>query len=619
VTVRIAVIDRELCTKEECGYRCMKVCPVNRMGQECIVKDKSTSFPVISEQLCIGCGLCVKKCPVQCISIINLAAESGKPIYQYGVNAFRLYGLPLPKKEGGAISIVGKNGIGKTTAIRLLSGQLKPNLGIVDREESEEVILSQLSVEIQRYFQSLKSEIKMSIKPQYIDKLREVFGGTVRELFEKEGLDAKAIAEKYEFSEILDRSVKTLSGGELQKIAIAFAAGKQADIYYFDEITNYLDIGERLRMGLLLKELAERKSILMAEHDLTILDYVSDYVYLIYGTENVYGNVSQLKNVRNGINEYLAGYLKEENVRFREYAIEFATHSEGEIKTPVFFKYGAMKKSYESFDFSAESGEIRKGEVIGLVGRNALGKSLFVKLLAGVENLTSPPESRLQLQRDTASGLTSRLSTSENRMWRNQVEKPTEGESLSFSVSYKPQYIVAEEKKVSEIFSSRQLDQTVLEECKRKLNLNPLLEKNATELSGGELQRVALAVALSTEADVYLFDEPTAFLDIEQRFIFASLLRKKITEKEKCAFVVDHDIVFIDAISNRLIVFDGKPSVKGHASSPYKKRDGMNNFLRAIGVTMRRDKDSKRPRINKPGSVLDREQKEKGEYYYSLE
>jgi ATP-binding cassette subfamily E protein 1 len=582
VTVRIAVINRELCTKEECGYRCMKVCPVNRMGQECIVKDKSTSFPVISEQLCIGCGLCVKKCPVQCISIINLAAESGKPIYQYGVNAFRLYGLPLPKKEGGAISIVGKNGIGKTTAIRLLSGQLKPNLGLVDREESEEAILSQLSVEIQRYFQSLKSEIKMSIKPQYIDKLREVFGGTVRELFEKEGLDAKAIAEKYEFSEILDRSVKTLSGGELQRIAIAFAASKQADIYYFDEITNYLDVGERLRMGLLLKELAERKSILMAEHDLTILDYVSDYVYLIYGTENVYGNVSQLKNVRNGINEYLAGYLKEENVKFREYAIEFATHSEGEIKTPVFFKYGAMKKSYESFDFSAESGEIRKGEVIGLVGRNALGKSLFVKLLAG-------------------------------------IEKPTEGESLSFSVSYKPQYIVAEEKKVSEIFSSRQLDQTVLEECKRKLNLNPLLEKNATELSGGELQKVAISVALSTEADVYLFDEPTAFLDIEQRFVFASLLRKKITEKEKCAFVVDHDIVFIDSISNRLIVFDGKPSVKGHASSPYEKRDGMNNFLRAIGVTMRRDKDSKRPRINKPGSVLDREQKEKGEYYYSLE
>jgi len=549
------------------------------MGQECIVKDKSTSFPVISEQLCIGCGLCVKKCPVQCISIINLTAESGKPIYQYGVNAFRLYGLPLPKKEGGAISIVGKNGIGKTTAIRLLSGQLKPNLGQVDHEESEEAILSQLSVEIQRYFQSLKSEIKMSIKPQYIDKLREVFGGTVRELFEKEGLDAKAIAEKYEFKEILDRSIKTLSGGELQKISIAFAASKQADIYYFDEITNYLDIGERLRMGLLLKELAERKSLLMAEHDLTILDYVSDYVYLIYGCENVYGNVSQLKNVRNGINEYLAGFLKEENIRFREYAIEFATHSEGEIKTPIFLKYGAMKKSYENFEFSSESGEIKKGEVIGLVGRNALGKSLFVKMLAG-------------------------------------VEKPTEGESLSLSISYKPQYIVAEEKKVYEIFSSKQLDQAVLEECKRKLNLNPLLEKNATELSGGELQRVALALALSTEADVYLFDEPTAFLDIEQRFIFASLLRKKITEKEKCAFVVDHDIVFIDAISNRLIVFDGKSSVKGHASSPYKKRDGMNNFLRAIGVTMRRDKDSKRPRINKPGSVLDREQKEKGGYYY---
>ncbi|MEM3422902.1 MAG: ribosome biogenesis/translation initiation ATPase RLI [Candidatus Bilamarchaeaceae archaeon] len=576
--VRIAVVDRELCTKEECGYRCMKVCPVNRMGQECIIKEESTGFPLISEALCIGCGICVKKCPLQCISIINLARESGTPIFQYGPNSFRLYGLPLPRKEGGAISLVGKNGIGKTTAIKILSGQLKPNLGIIDGVD-ENTVFQKLPIDMQRYFQSIGKDLKMVVKPQYIDKIRLVFDGTVRELFEKEMLNVEEIARDYGFFEILDRKIKALSGGELQKVAIAFAASKNADVYYFDEITNYLDIEERMNVGLKIKELSEKKSVLMAEHDLTILDYVSDYVYLIYGSENVYGIVSQLKNVRSGINEYLAGHLKEENVRFREYEITFATHSEGELKTPLLFRYSPLKKSYEDFTFSSEAGDIRKGEIIGLVGKNALGKSLFVKMLAG-------------------------------------VEKPSEGESLGIRVSYKPQYISAEEKKVSEIFGERSLDASILEECKRKLNLNSLMEKYATELSGGELQRVALALALSTEADAYLFDEPSAFLDIEQRFIFASLLRRVITEKEKCAFVVDHDIVFIDAISNRLIVFDGKSSVRGHASQPYSKRIGMNIFLSSIGITMRRDKDSNRPRINKPGSVLDREQKDKNEYYY---
>ncbi|MEM4330262.1 MAG: ribosome biogenesis/translation initiation ATPase RLI, partial [Candidatus Bilamarchaeaceae archaeon] len=498
--VRIAVVDRELCTKEECGYRCIKVCPVNRMGQECIIKEESTGFPLISEALCIGCGICVKKCPLQCISIINLARESGTPIFQYGPNSFRLYGLPLPRKEGGAISLVGKNGIGKTTAIKILSGQLKPNLGIIDGVD-ENTVFQKLPIDMQRYFQSIGKDLKMVVKPQYIDKIRLVFDGTVRELFEKEMLNVEEIARDYGFFEILDRKIKALSGGELQKVAIAFAASKNADVYYFDEITNYLDIEERMNVGLKIKELSEKKSVLMAEHDLTILDYVSDYVYLIYGSENVYGIVSQLKNVRSGINEYLAGHLKEENVRFREYEITFATHSEGELKTPLLFRYGALKKSYEDFTFSSEAGDIRKGEIIGLVGKNALGKSLFVKMLAG-------------------------------------VEKPSEGESLGIRVSYKPQYISAEEKKVSEIFGERSLDASILEECKRKLNLNSLMEKYATELSGGELQRVALALALSTEADAYLFDEPSAFLDIEQRFIFASLLRRVITEKEKCAFVV---------------------------------------------------------------------------------
>jgi len=443
-------------------------------------------------------------------------------------------------------------------------------------------VLEKLPIETRRYFEQTKENLKVSSKPQYINRIRDVFKGTVEELLIKtaEGGDISAVIEQFMLQNILKREIGQLSGGELQKVAIAAACAKDADIYYFDEVTNYLDIEERLRIAVILKELAERKSVLIAEHDLTILDYVSTYVNVFYGEENVYGVASQSKNVRVGINEYLRGFLKEENVRFREYEIGFTGHSEGEVKTPNALEYGEFEKSFEGFIFSSKKGAIRKGEILGLVGKNALGKSLLVKMMAG-------------------------------------ELKPDKGSALGMKISYKPQYIEADERTVFEVLNEKAVKGSILEECKRRLKLHILMEKKLTELSGGELQRVAIAKALSTEADIYLFDEPSAFLDIEQRFEFAGLLRKVISESEKSAFVVDHDIVFMDAIANRLIIFEGESSVEGNATEPLNKRAGMNGFLKVAGIKMRRDKDTKRPRINKPGSNLDSSQKASGDYYYT--
>ncbi len=308
---RIAVLDRDLCIREKCGYVCEKVCPVNRMGKECIRTEEATRFPVISEELCIGCGICVKKCPMGCISIINLKEEIGAPLFQYGTNAFRVHGLPLPKE--GVTGLVGKNGIGKTTSLRILTKQLRPNFGDVSRKAKkmpEEALMEKFTMEQRRYWEDLGKTAKASYKPQNIEQIREVFKGTAQEILQKfdEGKMGETI-ERFGLGKILGRKLTQLSGGEMQKLAIAIAYMKNADLYFFDEPTNYLDIAERMRIAVLLKEFGERKNVMIAEHDLAILDYASDYVYLFWGDENVYGVVSNVKNVRGGINEYLSGFL----------------------------------------------------------------------------------------------------------------------------------------------------------------------------------------------------------------------------------------------------------------------------------------------------------------------
>lgn len=579
--VRIAIIDRDLCTKEKCGYQCQKVCPGVRMGDETVVVDEE-GFPVISEELCTGCGICPKRCPMNCITIINLAREGSAPIYQYGQNAFRLYGLPLPQQ--GVVGLIGKNGIGKSTAIKLMANQITPNFANFERKMAAEEVMGRLSPELQNYFRTLHDKkLKVSLKPQNVNRIPDVFRGKARELLEKsdERKAAAKATECFHLQNVLEKRVSELSGGELQRLAIAVAYCKEADLYYFDEPAAYLDINERLACARALKELSLGKNVVVIEHDLAIFDYLSDYVHVLYGQENCYGAVSGVKAARSGINEYLDGFLKDENTRFRDHEIRFAVSSAGETKkTAVKFSYPALEKRFDRFSLSCDAGSILDGEVIGVLGQNAIGKSVFIKMLAG-------------------------------------IEKPDSGEiSHTLKMSYKPQYVKAEAGvEVSSMFAS-DLDAAVCEQAKRRLSIGGLMDKTLDSLSGGELQRVALALALSRNADIYLFDEPSAFLDIEQRLEFAGLLQSLILGTKKCAFVIDHDLVLLDAISSRMMIFEGEPGKEGHALAPSDKRGGMNRFLAGVGVTLRRDKDSKRPRINKPDSALDREQKAAGEYYY---
>jgi ATP-binding cassette subfamily E protein 1 len=588
---RVAVLDADRCKVKKCDKTCVSFCPMVRSRVEAIKIEGNKA--VISEVLCSGCGICVKKCPFKAISIVNLPDELDKDCsHRFGANSFKLFRLPTPS-PGTVLGLLGQNGIGKTTTLKVLSGEIKPNLGrFDDPPEWSEIIQFYRGSTLQEYFQKI-SEGKMNVahKPQYVDKIPKAVSGKVSDLLEKvnERKRLDKLKEELELGKIWDRHLDVLSGGELQRVAMAAALSRDADVYLFDEPSSYLDVKQRLQVARTIRSLKEQeKTILVAEHDLAIIDYLSDQICVFYGDAGVYGVVSHVHGVRTGINIYLQGFIPDENIRFRRESIIFhekppaISAGAGEI----LLSWNQIEKTFEGFKLVAEPGEIKRGEVIGILGPNGIGKTTFVKILAGLEE----PD-----------------------------EKQKFGE---LTVSYKPQYIAPEyEGTVQELLMSVAKETFTSSWYKTEilgpLRLNLLLDRYIMELSGGELQKVAIAACLSRQADLLLLDEPSAYLDVEERLNMARTIRRVIESRNVPAFVVEHDVVTQDFIADRLMVFSGEPGVSGTANPPTSLRKGMNVFLKEMNVTFRRDSVTRRPRVNKENSKMDTFQKDLGEYYYT--
>ncbi|QLG63751.1 ribosome biogenesis/translation initiation ATPase RLI [Halorarum salinum] len=604
----IAVVDLDRCQPDRCNYECANFCPPNRTGKDCIVTrgehygedepyDGGPDQVWISEEICLGesCGICVEKCPFDAIEIINLPSElEDEPVHRYGDNAFALYGLPVPE-PGSVTGILGPNGIGKSTAVKMLSGELTPNLGRHDEEANWDAVLDRFrGTELQNYVEKvIEGEVTVARKPQYVDQIPKQFDGNTRELLEAtdERGELDHLIERLNVAPVMDQDIDSISGGELQRVALAATLARDVDFYFLDEITPYLDIGQRMTAARLVRELAEdgERSMMVVEHDLAILDLLADTLHVTYGEPGAYGVVTDPKSVRNGINEYLKGYLDNENMRIRPNAITFEEHAPRESVTgrPL-FEYPGLEKSYGEGEFSltVEGGTVYESEVLGIVGPNGIGKSTMAKLFAG------------------------------------QLE-PDAGElDFRMDIAYKPQYIDIDRPMRVDAFLASITDQFGSSywdtEIARPLQLNRIMEQNLTDLSGGERQRVAIAACLSEDADLYLLDEPSAHLDVEQRVQATTAIRRYAENHDATVMVIDHDIYMVDLLADRLMVFDGEPAERGHASPPQEMREGMNDFLADLDVTFRRDERTGRPRINKPDSQLDREQKREGEYYYSV-
>ena len=518
--MRIAVVFKDRCQPKRCNLECITFCPPQRTGTEVIWIDKDTGKAAISEETCISCGICVRKCPFDAIRIIGLPEPLKEDlVHQYSKNGFRLFRLPVPK-AGEVVGLLGPNGIGKTTLLSILSGELCPNLGHYRRTRPywNDVLEKYKGTEAHEYLEKIVSkEIRTALKPQYVDKLPKVAKGTVRDLLKKVDHQGRLdeLSSRLYLDSVLHRDIAHLSGGELQRTAIAATMLKDADVYFFDEPSSYLDIYQRLEVT--FESRPPRK----------------------------------------------------------------------DWQAQALVNFDRLEKEFPDFSLTVEGGQLRKGEVVGVVGPNATGKTTFVKMLAGEES-------------------------------------PTKGSLAGrWAVSYKPQYIEPTfEGTVRELLAAtvgnRAESGWFETEIAQPLQIRGMMERPVNELSGGELQRVAVGLALTREADIYLIDEPSAYLDSNQRMAAAKTIRRVMENQGRTGLIVDHDVYFIDMVADSIMVFSGEPGVRGHGEGPFPMREGMNRFLELVGVTFRRDPDTNRPRINKLDSRLDREQKHTGEYYYAL-
>ena len=587
---RVAVLEVDKCKPKRCNTMCYRFCPIVRSKVEAIRFEGQKA--VIVESLCTGCGICVKKCPFKAISIVNLPDELEKDCsHRFGENSFKLYRLPTPS-PGMVLGLIGQNGIGKTTTLKILSGEFRLNFGDYESPPSwNDIIQHFRGSTLQDYFLRMsENRLKVSHKSQYVDKIPKAVSGKVGELLEKvnERGTLDKVAEQLELKQVWDRPLEVLSGGELQRLAVAATMCREADVYLFDEPSSYLDVKQRLVVAKAIRSLkADQKTIIVAEHDLAIIDYLSDQICIFYGEPAVYGIVSNVHGVRTGINIYLEGYIPDENVRFRKEAIVFHEKPPGQVAGAgeILLAWDQIEKTYKGFKLVAKPGEIRRGEIVGILGANGTGKTTFVKILAGIE----------------------------------QADNGKEFGQLK--VSYKPQYISGEyEGTVQELlmnvakenYSSGWYRTEILQ----PLRIDLLLDRDVAELSGGELQKIAIAACLSRDAELYLLDEPSAYLDVEERLNMAKAIRRVVENRNVTGLVVEHDVVTQDFIADHLMVFTGKPGQEGLANPPTTLRKGMNTFLKEMEVTFRRDPSTKRPRVNKEDSKLDKFQKETGEYYY---
>ena len=602
--LRLAIINHEKCKPKKCNKECKKRCPPQMMGKICIEIEDTA---IIHESICIGCGQCEKMCPFNAIQIVNLPSELPEHIiHRYGENGFRLYKMPM-LQSNTVFGILGPNGIGKSTIVKILSGDILPNFEKLNDTSTKDIIKFFRGHEMQKYFSDLyNNNLKISVKQQNIENIVDMYKQQNYDPTVQELLDSIITIKNEHYTNtlnllnindaVLNTKYCSLSGGEQQKLQCIITAFQNANIYIFDEPTNYLDVKQRLNVANLIRSLCDyNKYVLVVDHDITILDYISDNICIMYGKVGAFGVSSPPHSTNHAINMYFDGYLQSKNMRIRNESLSLSKHINVsyDIDTPInnvnTIPYEGSIIEYPNFNLNICPGNFpSKASITIIVGENGTGKTTFLKTLS---------------------------------------------KQLNFTISHKPQYPnlskinknMTVEKFLYTYFKNSMANAMFKSDVLHPLNIKNIYDKNIDELSGGELQKLSIISCLGANSQVYLLDEPFASLDIDQRMNVITALKRFIVHNNKICFIVEHDItmsLFLSKETNSNIIVCSQKHITDNVkycetSQPMSIINGMNNFLQILNVTFRKSGDNTRYKINKKGSTKDTEQKNSHKYFDS--